>query len=328
MSGDHRVSSGYPPASGMALILVLLMLAVLSVLATGFTLRLQQQIRYSESRQQAAQAYWYALSAEEQAVALLQASLADDPRANLSQAWAVGEQVYPLSGGEIRLQIHDQQACFNLNALAGIKAEAGSNERPHREQQFLALLAALNTPEQPLDTYQAEQVADSLWEYVDADSQRNSRYGAEDSDYLARAVPSLTANTLLADVSEFRAVQGVDAAFYRRLQPWICALPQPRWQLNINTLSVEQVPLLQALLTPYLSAEQTQALLARRPADGWRDAAAFWAEPELSGIDDAGRTKLAAQIAVTSHYFQLDGRVQVGRITLRVRSLLQQDPAS
>ncbi|MGL5162049.1 MAG: type II secretion system minor pseudopilin GspK, partial [Plesiomonas shigelloides] len=55
------------PTTGMALILVLLMLAVLSVLATGFTLRLQQQIRYSDSRQQATQAYWYALSAEEQA---------------------------------------------------------------------------------------------------------------------------------------------------------------------------------------------------------------------------------------------------------------------
>ena len=124
------------PTTGMALILVLLMLAVLSVLATGFTLRLQQQIRYSDSRQQATQAYWFALSAEEQASAELQAALADDPRANLSQSWAVGEQVYPVSGGEIRIAIRDQQACFNLNALAGIKAQSSTQERPHIAQQL------------------------------------------------------------------------------------------------------------------------------------------------------------------------------------------------
>ncbi|MCX2498997.1 type II secretion system minor pseudopilin GspK [Plesiomonas shigelloides] len=316
------------PTTGMALILVLLMLAVLSVLATGFTLRLQQQIRYSDSRQQATQAYWYALSAEEQASAELQAALADDPRANLSQSWAVGERVYPVSGGEIRIAIRDQQACFNLNALAGIKAQSSTQERPHIAQQLLALLSALNTAEQPIDGYQAEQVVDSLWEYVDSDSQLTSRYGAEDSEYLARAIPSLTPNSLLADDSELRTVQGVDALLYRRLQPWICALPQTRWQLNVNTVTPEQAPLLQALLTPYLSAEQAQALLARRPVDGWRDAASFWAEPELAALDDTVRGKLAPQIALTSRYFLLDGQVTVGRIALRVRSLLQQDPAS
>lgn len=316
------------PATGMALILVLLMLAVLSVLATGFTLRLQQQIRYSESRQQAAQAYWYALSAEEQAMAELQAALADDPRANLSQSWAVGERVYPLSGGEIRIAIRDQQACFNLNALAGINTVSGANERPLIAQQLLALLSALNTAEQPIDSYQAEQVVDSLWEYVDSDSQLNSRYGAEDSEYLARAIPSLTPNSLLADESELRAVQGVDATLYQRLQPWICALPQARWQLNVNTLTVEQAPLLQALLTPYLSAEQAQALLARRPSDGWRDVASFWGEPELAALDETVRSKVAAQVVVSSGYFLLDGQVTFGRIVLRVHSLLQHDPAS
>lgn len=42
-----------------------------------------------------------------------------------------------------------------------------------------------------------------------------TRLGREDSEYLARSVPFYAANQPLADISEMRVVQGMDAGLYQ-----------------------------------------------------------------------------------------------------------------
>ncbi|MDX7379662.1 type II secretion system protein GspK, partial [Enterobacter hormaechei] len=92
-----------------------------------------------------------------------------------------------------------------------------------------------------------------------------------DSEYLARSVPFYAANQPLADISEMRVVQGMDAGLYQKLKPLVCALPMTRQQININTLDVTQSVILEALFDPWLSPVQARALLQQRPAKGWED---------------------------------------------------------
>ncbi len=104
-----------------------------------------------------------------------------------------------------------------------------------------------------------------------------TRLGREDSEYLARSVPFYAANQPLADISEMRVVQGMDAGLYQKLKPLVCALPMTRQQININTLDVTQSVILEALFDPWLSPVQARALLQQRPAKGWEDVDQFLA---------------------------------------------------
>ncbi len=91
-----------------------------------------------------------------------------------------------------------------------------------------------------MPAYRAELIAESLWEFIDEDRSVQTRLGREDSEYLARSVPFYAANQPLADISEMRVVQGMDAGLYQKLKPLVCALPMTRQQININTLDVTQ----------------------------------------------------------------------------------------
>ncbi|MGL4543948.1 MAG: type II secretion system minor pseudopilin GspK [Plesiomonas sp.] len=309
-----------PPRSGMALVVVLMLLVILTVLASQLTVRLQQQIRRAENQQLYTQAYWYAMSSEALAISVLNASLSDEKRVHLGQPWAVGKQTFPLDLGSITTELTDMQSCFNLNAMAGLKHQEGSIERPLLAKQFLALLGGITIDDKPIDSYQAEVITDSLWEFIDSNSTVETQYGVEDSHYLGLPVPYLAPNTLLADVSEFRAVNGVDAATYQAIAPYLCALPEKKLEVNVNTLTEDKALLLQALFTPYISLEQAQRLISDRPRDGWIDVQAFLNAPEIAGLEDTVKQAVTPMLTVNSHYFLLTSRTQVGRVELTLRS--------
>ena len=71
--------------------------------------------------------------------------------------------------------------------------------------------------------------------------------------------PYRTGNTLFADAGELRAVAGMSPALYRRLRPWLCALPTSDLSpINLNTLSPEQAPLLAMLAPGQLGVERAR----------------------------------------------------------------------
>ncbi|MGL5007305.1 MAG: type II secretion system minor pseudopilin GspK [Plesiomonas sp.] len=313
------------PRSGMALIVVLMLLAILTVLASQLTVRLQQQIRRAENQQLYTQAYWYAMSSEALAISVLNASLSDEKRVHLGQPWAVGKQRFPLDQGSITTELVDMQSCFNLNAFAGLKHPEGSIERPLLAKQLLALLSSISINDKQLDNYQAEVITDSVWEFVDTNSTVDTQYGVEDSHYLGLPVPYLAPNTLLADISELRAVNGVDATIYQAIVPYVCALPEKKLEININTLTEDRALLLQALFTPHLSLEQAKRAIGDRPRDGWIDVQAFLNSPIIAGLDPEVKKAVTPMLTVNSHYFLLTSHAQNGRIELTLRSGLAKD---
>ncbi|EHY6181220.1 type II secretion system minor pseudopilin GspK, partial [Escherichia coli] len=240
-------------------------------------------------------------------------SLKNEKRVHLAQPWASGPRFFPLPQGQIAVTLRDAQACFNLNAFA----QPTTASRPIAVQQLIALISRLDVP-----AYRAELIAESLWEFIDEDRSVQTRLGREDSEYLARSVPFYAANQPLADISEMRVVQGMDAGLYQKLKPLVCALPMTRQQININTLDVTQSVILEALFDPWLSPVQARALLQQRPAKGWEDVDQFLAQPLLADVDERTKKQLKTILSVDSNYFWLRSDITVNEIELTMNSLI------
>lgn len=302
---------------GVALIVVLLLLAVMVTIAGNMSGRLFSQFKRAESQLSYQQAYWYSMGGEALAKVGIEQSYKDSDTINLSQPWALEEQTYPLDYGTLTGRLFDQQACFNLNALSSLKADANSSQSPYLVEVLQALLEELD-----VENYQAEVVASSVWDYVDSNSSVNSALGVEDSHYESMNPAYMSANSLIADGSELRAVNQVTGDVMHSVAPYVCALPTTDFRLNVNTVMPEHAALIAALFYPTLSRDDAKQLLDDRPFDGWSDIDEFFAEPGLNGVEEKQRNKVKPYLGVDSAYFELDAELLVDRSRVRVRSLI------
>ena len=102
---------------GVALIIVLLVVAIVSLLATEMGGRMQLQVKRASNIKENNQAYWYAMGAEQYARKSIKKLIDNDGEViHLDQPWNQ-EFVYPIDGGGIQAQLVDMQSCFNLNAV-------------------------------------------------------------------------------------------------------------------------------------------------------------------------------------------------------------------
>lgn len=302
---------------GVALIIILLLLAVMVTISATMADRLFGQFKRATNQINYQQAYWYSLGAEALAKAGIEQSYKDSDTINLSQPWALEEQTYPLDFGTLSGRLVDKQACFNINALADVEVAAGSDKAPYLVEAFQHLLEELE-----VENYQAETIAQSLWEYVDSDNSVNSTSGVEDSFYESMSPAYMTANSLLADGSELRAINQVSGEVMEKVRPYICVLPTSDFRLNVNTLKPEQAALLVAMFHPALGLDQAKQVLENRPFDGWGSIDDFLSEKEFSSVNEEQKKDAKGYLAVTSVYFELDAELLVGDSRMRVRSLL------
>ena len=288
----------------MALLTVLLLVAVMSAVCVVILDDVRFAVRRTTNIETLSQAQWYAAGAESLArrqVALLAA--ADPARTPLEPRWNGRVVNFPIEAGQVRVAVRDGQACFNLNSLV-----VGQGEdliaNPEGQAQLVALGAALGLPRSRMAA-----VAAALADWMDGDSDPLPN-GGEDARYAGLATPYRTGGVMLADVSEMRAVGGVDDALYRRLRSHVCALPTTRQALNVNTLTPDQAPLLQMLSGGALSRGAAQAAIAARPAAGWASVDAFWAQPALKDFSSDERVR--GQTTVLTSFFDLRVDVEQG----------------
>ncbi|CAE6882653.1 COG3156 Type II secretory pathway [Vibrio sp. B1REV9] len=303
---------------GVALIIVLMLLAIMATIAASMSERLFLQFQRGSNQINYQQAYWYSLGVEALAKVGIEQSYKDSDTINLSQPWAIKEQVYPLDYGQASGKIIDKQACYNLNVLASVQPAGEQTTRPYLVQVLQRMLE-----EADVEPYQAEVIADSAWEYVDSDNTVRSTTGVEDSTYEAMKPAYLPPNGLMADVSELRAIYQVSGDIYQKIAPLVCAIPTDDWRLNVNTIEVEQAPILVAMFTPGLNNSDAVQLIEKRPFDGWDSVDEFLAESELAGLSDDVKKNAKGYLSVDSAYFELDAQVLVDESRVRIRSLLQ-----
>ncbi|MBA5762871.1 type II secretion system minor pseudopilin GspK [Vibrio sp. 404] len=302
---------------GVALLVVLLLLAMMTAVAATMSERLFGQFKRSANQINYQQAYWYSIGAEALAIEGIEQSYKDNDTINLSQPWALEEQNFPLDYGTLTGRLVDRQACFNLNALVEVKAGSNGQNAPYLVTVLQDLLSALD-----VDDYVTEIVAHSAWEFVDTNTTVNSVTGVEDSTYEAMSPDYMTANSVLADESEFRAINQVSGEVMAQVRPFLCAIPTSEFRLNINTVMPEQAALISAMFGNQLSVSDAQQLLEDRPFEGWSSVDQFLSESPLAALNDAIKKQVKAYLSVDSAYFELDAQVVVGESRVRIRSLL------
>lgn len=305
---------------GVALIVVLLIVAMIAMIATNINGRNQLSVRRTINLAQYDQAYWYAISAEELAKKVLKQDLedADDGKIHRQQYWAQANVVFPAEQGEIGGKISDMQACFNINALSMVtkEVENGQPKLPLPAIQFKGLLVALG-----MDDFAAERLTHTLKDYIDEDTVA-SPFGAEDADYESRTVPYRAANTLMNHRSELRAVIGFSQEIYLKLAPYICAIPgNDRQVLNVNTIEVEHAALLAGMFDNKISIGEAESIINQRPGDGYDTTDDFWSNGSITAL----RTEknLESSFSLKSQYFLLEAGAKVDSATFRLESVLR-----
>lgn len=302
---------------GTALLTVLLLVAVISVLATTQLDLIRLSLARASNTQSLQQARAHALGAEALAASQLPA-LARLPPAQLVQ-WHHKPQQLLLEQALLDYQLSDASACFNLNSV--VVGAPGQWQRSETGvSQLLALMQALQVP-----PAQARVVADSLVDWIDHDGIA-SAHGAEDSYYRLQQPAYLSAAALLAEPSELLAISGVDPRLYQQLRPWLCALPhnQPT-PINVNALRPAQAPLLVMLSGGVMELAAARQWLEQRPATGWRQRSAFLAHPALALV--ATTPALSDAIALQPQLFQLQVQVQVDGSQAELSSLFSSQGA-
>ncbi|TLU65824.1 general secretion pathway protein GspK [Thalassotalea litorea] len=113
---------------GVALIIVLMVIALTTIIATQMSGTLMFQQQRNQNLESNQQAYWYAMGAEALAKSVLYQDFNESKNStHLGQRWAIGETKFPVELGEISGEISDLQACLNLNALNNEQSPNNNN---------------------------------------------------------------------------------------------------------------------------------------------------------------------------------------------------------
>ena len=316
---------------GVALITVMLIIALIAILATQMTARLQLQMQRTTNIGSNQQAYWYAMGAEAFAKRILIQSFEDDAEVtHLGQLWAQGENTFPVDFGEITGEITDLNSCFNLNALKTDSEEANNNSNSNSNSTtvkkspvrtaFEELLIAINI--EGVGSFEAEYMADALTDWLDADGSISSSGGAEDNDYAAKEFPYLAANNYLASIGELRVVEHFTVDVIEKLKDYACILPDSNTnKININTIAQDQPEILVAMLG--ISQNDASQALSAREEEGFKSVDDFFALPELSKAQISADQK--QQFAVKSEYFKLKATASFNNSYFALNTIMQVD---
>lgn len=262
--------SRFDSQRGAALLTVLMIVAAMSVAALAITKAVTDATQRSRALDAQAQLALYAVSAEEVAKARMSEVLAPLENKLFAELPGLGEpQIIPVEGGVFSVTARDATNCFDINSLTagGEGGRLVADATTQRVYQSL-LSAAVE------DGYASDLAAlvASLTDWMDSNAVPGSG-GAEDSYYLSEVPSYRTSGQKLANIEELRAIRGYTPDILQRIAPLICALPDgtitQQQQLNINTLTEDQAPLLQAILSDALSLDDVRSVIANRPQGGW-----------------------------------------------------------
>jgi len=296
---------------GIALITAMLITAIATMVAANLAWDNALDVRRTVVTLGRDQAVQVALGAESWVINILKQDLQDNQTDHLAEIWAQQLPGFPIDGGEVFGAIEDLQGRFNVNNLV----DNNGNVQQESLEQFQRLLKALD-----LDPRFAGIAAD----WIDSNENASFPDGAEDPIYTGRIPPYRTANQPLTSDSELAALEGMDRATFRVLEPHITALPG-RTGINVNTAT----PAVLQSLDENMSASDVEGLMSERESGGFNDLQASFAAlvtPEvLNQLEDSTqffRLKVVVRIDTVriTMYSVLQRAAQTGTVTPILRS--------
>ena len=308
---------------GVALIMVLVIVALVTIIATQLITERNLNARRTSNILLADNAWQFALGAETLAGIALVKSLKNEKTVNLNQLWASEGIVFPIDGGNLAAELKDLRSCFNLNGILGDAAKDETDEKT---------AAALNDNNKPLDGEKvfaelikalkfeqempAEALAARLRDWIDSDQQPAGLEGREDYEYSGYSQPYRTGDSPLGSRTELSTISGFTADLVARLLPYVCVIPGvSELVLNVNTIADDQPELLSSFYNK-LDTNTAASILSARPVEG------FDQESFNTQLPAEATLHKGAKIDFTSPYFSVTATVELGRARINLKSLL------
>jgi general secretion pathway protein K len=219
---------------GVALLLAMLTMVLLTVVVLEFTVSTQVQYRRAVMWLKTRRADLVAEGGVMLAAELLHHDSLLGKTDSLADLWARELPPIDTGGGMLSVRIEDEQGKLNANSLA-----TGALSPPGR--RFQALLENL-----ALDPGLAFALAD----WVDRNREPGaSALAAEDGWYSAQETPLTARNAPLRSFAEMALVRGFSPTVLARLRRHVTVLPNPDLKVNPNTASPEVLAALDSRLS-------------------------------------------------------------------------------
>lgn len=308
--------------SGLALITVLFIFALVSMLAISMQQRQSMDVAQASITFAQAQAQILALSVEDIAKAGLSFDLQRD--INSKEEWDTASELWnarfpiKLDDAEIIIDIRDLQGLFNLNSLH--PKVANSTAALARFQRLLTEIetsAGIN-----IDSNVAQNVRNWL-----------TKGHSANYDYQNETPPYRASEIEFAHPSELKLVKGVDNETYLFIEPYITALPSSV-ALNINTTD----PKILSSWDPTLTTSQSESLVnsgkcgSDRNTAVYKDVDEFWQTSEMASVTGK-KTNPAGQwnkedFTVKSEYFSVFIQIKLDDKDLVSESIIRREPST
>ncbi len=266
---------------GVALLIALMAVALLTVVVLEFTYEVQVDHRRA--------AHWFkarrAAHLAESGLVLAEVLLEFDARAGktdaLTEHWATPfPPIEAPGGGMLTVRVEDEQGRYNINRLRA--ASAGEAARASRVLEKAGLNPALVAP---------------LSDWIDTDSKvRFGPEGAEASFYRNARPPYAPRNAPLLTVREIALVRGMRPEDLVALSKVATVLPPADRRVNVNTASKEVL----RALHPRMEDEQLIGRLLAR-----RSERAITGRADLESIEGLGQVPIASLVGYASGYFRV-----------------------
>lgn len=286
--------------SGIALITVLLVLAVVTVALTAMSSDRQLDNRRTENQLRTAQAWEYVYGLEAWTARQLKLDTEKNKYDSDADLWNKPLAKKRTPEGSMEADIIDLQGKINLNNL--LLDDKPSELDSQRMKRLFTLLDI------------KPELVDAMLDWIDTDSEIRYPNGAEDETYSRLSPPYRTSNTPFADVSELLKVQGFTQETYKKLLPHIYVANSYEL-LNVNSAS----PVVLRCLADNITKNQAESIFKAhgKPFEKVED---FLKDEALSEISIDPKT-----ISVTSHQFLLSGQIHMGNTDLLFRTQLMRD---
>ncbi|MCK5725471.1 MAG: type II secretion system minor pseudopilin GspK [Thiotrichaceae bacterium] len=322
--------------TGIALITALIITALAVSIATTLAYQQYTALRLTSNLNNLQQAYLYATGMEDWVKVLLKRDFNDSNTDDLTEDWATELPALPIPGGTMKGKLIDLQGRLNLNEITRITRPKKRTRQKKliinvihkaRLQRLLTRLGLVEHDEQ------SNELIDNLADWIDQDSRVRDR-GAESSYYQTLKPAYLPANSEMVSPSELRLVKGFDQLISQEpedkkskkpppkpksitelILPFISTLPQ-NTPINVNTASREVI-----LSLGNLSEAQVNNIMTDRDEEPFATISDF-----LRIFPQAIQKEIDKKsISVTSQYFLLDGKIEIGSIRLYINSVIKRD---
>lgn len=300
----QRRTGGLPRRQrGVALIMAVLIVALATILAINVSFRGMVDQRRSFNLFALDQGYEVALGAEAWAADILKQDLQDSQTDHLAEQWARMPPALPIDEGigTVQGRLEDLQGRFNLNNL--VFADGTPNEK------------AIKQLERILSMVEVEPTwATAMADWIDSDVNPGFPDGAEDSTYTGMDPPHLTANMPITRASELLSLPDFGADRYRRIAPYVTALPVGT-RLNVCTAP--------GVVLDSLSEAQRQFSLNAKDLESRRKQGCFPTLEDLRGtLGQTQYDQIKDTLAESSSYFRATVWVTIGTTQFTLYSLL------